>query len=262
LALKKSLLLYFITLPNLNVIADIFYFPESILEDTKFFFSISSFLIQKNIKIGLSISTQSIHTPQNLENPLDYLSNPLPIIQSYCSKYNIHSIHLPVSFGKRRIQKSPKNEEYSLQSQFNWTNISLILLTLSSLKINLLIEPILEFFENSAEDYYIHMRQILWEGHDTLRKCNLKMSQLTLLISPFFPKLKGLRDVDILDPSNIANTTLRCITECLTKEKMEILIRSCNNFGIFSYGKFVKFIKTYRKEISINPFYLTVLKNT
>jgi len=79
LALKKSLLLYFITLPNLNVIADIFYFPESILEDTKFFFSISSFLIQKNIKIGLSISTQSIHTPQNLENPLDYLSNPLQL---------------------------------------------------------------------------------------------------------------------------------------------------------------------------------------
>lgn len=241
---KKSLILYFFTLPGLDKLVDIIYLPESILEDFEFTNSIRPFFN----KIGISVSPKII----NEKDSLEYFSNPLPIISSLNSKYKFSGVHYPINFGKRLIQKSPKYDEYIIHSQYNWTNVHLIYDWTQKNNIQLLVEPNLFFQENSSEDFYIHMRQILWEGIDIFRKLNTKFNKIKIIIQPFYPKLKGLRDNDILDSANIASTTLRCITECLTKEKMEILLKSCKEFTIHSYNKYIKHYKTYNKDNTIN----------
>jgi len=245
-AAKKSLILYFFTLPKLSEIVEIVFLPESIFEDDEFIKSILPFF--KNI--GISITPKFIIN--EVDSP-DYCLNPLPNIQKIKNKYNISCIHYQINFGKRLVTKSPKYDEYIINSQYNWTNAVLVQNYCQKNNINLFIEPNLTFNENSSEDFYIHMRQIFWEGVDIFRKFNYRFNKFTIIIQPFFPKLKGLRDSDILDSQNIANTTLRCINECLSKEKMEILIKSCKEFSLPHYIKYMKFFDTYKKDNSINP---------
>jgi len=249
---KKSLITYFITLPRLNDIIDIIFLPESLLDDEAFINSIITFLFNNHIKTGISFNTKFIKQEEETPISQDYAENPLPKIQHYCEKYSLSHVHIQLPFGKRRIQKSPKHEEYSAHSQYSWINVSLILQWITKTNRELWLEPNLYFFENSSEDFYIHMRQIFWEGMDTFKKMGFKFNQMKLIVQPFYPKLRGLRDADILDPGNIANTTLRCMTECLTKERMDVCVRPCKEFSIYSYVKYLKFMKTYGKEITLD----------
>jgi len=249
---KKSLITYFITLPRLNDLIDILFLPESLLDEDNFVNSISSLLEKLQIKVGITINTRILKNEDETPLSQDYFFNPLPFIQNYCEKYNVTHIFFSLPFGKRRIQRSPKYDEYSLHSQFNWTNCAVTLQWILNNKKELWIEPNVYFFENSSEDFYIHMRQILFEGGEVFRKMGFKLNQVKLVIPPFYPKLKGLRDADILDPGNIANTTLRCITECLTKEKMDLFVRPCKEMTLTSFMKYIKFIKTYGKEIAMD----------
>ena len=240
---KKSLILYFFTIENLDGLLDKIYLPESIFMDELFFESIRSFFGN----IGLSI------TPKFINNGiLHYSCNPLRDIEEMVSKYKIKNIHYPVEFGKRLIQKSPKFDEYVINSQYNWTNIVLLYEWCNKNEIELIVEINLSFFENSSEDYYIHMRQILWEGIDIFRKYNIKFNKISLIIPVFYPKLKGLRNSDIIDPYNVAHTTLRCITECLTKEKMRIILKTCNEFSLLGYMRYINYFKGHNRENTIN----------
>lgn len=243
LSAKKSLILYFLTLPKISQLIDMIYLPESVLDDEQFTQSI--FNIFSNI--GISVSSKLIFT----DNLLDYNLNPLPIIKNYQSKYKFQAIHYKIDFGNRSIQKSPRNEDYIIHSQYNWTNVLLVNNWCEENNLKLLVESNLYFTENSPEDYYIHMRQILWEGIEIFRRMGKKFNKINLIINPFYPKLKGLNGTHI-EPSNIANTTLRCINECLTKEKMEILIKSCVEFNMTSYLKYIKFFRDYSKDNTIN----------
>jgi len=248
----KSLITYFLTLPRLNSIVEIIFLPQSILSDDQFISSISNFLLNNQIQIGISINTKFIKKDEETPLSLDYYLNPFPEIEEYLKKYQFSHLHISPPFGKRRIQKSPKHDEYSIHSQFNWTNTFLIHQLTSKQNIQLWMEPNLYFYENSSEDFYIHMRQILIEGSELSKKLGFKFNQIKLIIPPFYPKLKGLKDIDILDPGNIANTTLRCLTECLTKDRMEFIVKPCKEFTIYSFKKYIKFIKTYGKDISID----------
>jgi len=181
-------------------------------------------------------------------NPItqDFCWNLLPIIKNYIQKYPlIETIHLIFPFGKRRIQKSPKYDEYIMHSEYNWTNVALIQ---QELKQKILVEPFLYFYENSSEDSYIHMRQILWDGIETLKKFGGKMGDIDLLINPFYPNLRRMKDIDV---ANISNTTLRCLMEVLSKEKPTIYLRSCKQMGIYSYGRYLKVVKDYNKNLDI-----------
>lgn len=239
---KKSLILYFLTLP---AFADIVYLPQSLISDDEFIKPVIDFLLNIKVKVGISMNVKVIDTDDGLE----FFVNTFPEIQRYYSKYQISGIHCKLPFGKRKIQKSPKFDEYILHSQNNWTNVAVILQWCKKNNLDLLIEPNLNFFENSSEDFYIHMRQILWDGTDIFRRLGLKFNQMKLIIPPFYPVLKGLRDTDILDPANIANTTLRCISECLTKERMEVYTRGCFEMGLTGFEKYLKFMKTYGKDV-------------
>lgn len=246
---KKTLLTYLLSTPKLNQKINCCIIPESILDDQQFTQQIIDFLQLNKIKIGISMQTKYIRKDE--ANPItqDYCWNTLPLIKKYIQQYpQIKLVHLTFPFGKRRIQKSPKYEEYLLHSQYNWTNIALIM---QECNRELLIEPLLYFYENSSEDSYIHMRQIIWDGTEILKRFGVKMGDLCLLINPFYPNIKGLKNPDVLDPENIANTTLRCLTEVLSKDKPKILMKSCDDMGIYSYAKYIKFIKSYNKNLDI-----------
>lgn len=242
---KKMLILYFLTLPNLNQLVDYIFLPESLFEDEPFIETILPFIQ----KIGISLRSKLVIGESDI---LDYNLNPLPVLKKYYEKFKFHAIHFRSNFGMRSISKSPKNDEYVLNSQYNWMNVAIVEQWSSKNDIKFVVEPYLYFLENSSEDFYIHMRQIFWEGIDIFRKMNLKFSSIQLLIGPFYPKLKGLRNMDILDSANVANTTLRCMTECLTKEKVEIMIKSHFEFSLVSYMKYVKHFRNYSKDLSVN----------
>jgi len=244
LSAKKALILYFMTMPGLNEY-DIVYLPEFIFEDDNLAKSIQNIFP----RIGISVTSKLLN-PES--KSLDYSSNPLNEIKEIHKKYPIHGIHYPISFGSRSIQKSPKHDEYIIHSQYNWVNVILVMEWCKSQNISLMVEPNLYFQENSSEDFYVHMRQIFWEGIEIFRRLNRKFSDIILVVKPFYPKLKGLKDMQILDPVNIANSTLRCINESLTKERMEIMIKPVREFGISSYMKYVKFFKDYNKDNTIN----------
>ena len=57
-----------------------------------------------------------------------------------------------------------------------------------------------------------------------------------------------MKDVDV---ANISNTTLRCLMEVLSKEKTTIYLRSCEQMGIYSYGRYLKVVKDYNKNLDI-----------
>jgi len=237
---KKSFILYFLTIPDILSFEEI-YFPESTFLDSKFMDSIIPFIK----KYGLSVKSEFVH-----QDELEYSSNPVNRVKVYYEKYNFSFLHYHIKFGKRRIQKSPKYDEYIINSQYNWTNVYLVLSWCKKNNVKLLIDLDLSFFENSSEDYYIHMRQVLWEGIDLFRRFNCKFNEIKLMIYPFYPKLRGLKDTNILDPINIAHITLRCINECLSKEKMDIVLRSCDEFSIYNYMKYCKFYEKKFDKIS------------
>ncbi len=244
LAAKKSLILYFLTLPNLANTFETIFLPESILDDNEFIKTIISFFSN----IGISLTPKLMDDNDSLE----YLSNPLLTIKKYHEIYNFTSVHYPVNFGKRLINKSPRYEEYIIHSQYNWTNVAIIHNWCLKKDVKLFVEPNLYFQENSSEDFYIHMRQIFWEGIDLFKKLNYKFNKLKIIVQPFYPKLKGLRDGDILDPQNIANTTLRCINESLTKERIELLIKPCKELSLLGYSRYIRFFSMHNKENDIN----------
>jgi len=243
---KKSFLLYFLTTPKLIQKFSTIFLPESILQDTDFATNIINYIKNEQVNIGISLNTQFAKNGEDIPLTQDYISNPLPIILQYKQQYSdINSFHIVLPFGKRRIQKSPKHDEYVVQSHYNWTTLATIAQVMQNMNIELIAELDVYFYENSSEDYYIHMRQILWDGQDLFKKLGLKLP--TLLVNPFYPKLKGLRNPDVLDPANIANTTLRCLMESLQKPPT-IWIKSCEDMGPYAYAKYIKFITTYRKE--------------
>ena len=176
----------------------------------------------------------------------DYCWNVLPLIKNYIEKYPlIEYIHVVFPFGRRVIQKSPKYDEYLMHSHYNWVNIVLIQ---QEIKKKIMVEPLLYFRENSCEDSYIHMRQILWDGIEIMRKLGGRMSDLELMIGPFYPSLRGMREVDV---ANISNTTLRCLTEVLSKERPVIYMRGCERMGIGGYGRYLRGIRDYNKNLEI-----------
>jgi hypothetical protein len=247
---KKSLITYILTTPKLKQKINCCILPESILNNQQFTQQIIDFLQLNKIKIGISMQTKFIRKNEGTPITQDYSWNTLPLIKNYIQQYpQIQSVHLTFPFGKRRIQKSPKYEEYLMHSQYNWTNIALIKQECDK---EILIEPLLYFYENSSEDSYIHMRQILWDGIETLKRFGVKMEDLQFIINPFYPNIKGLKNPDVLDAGNIANTTLRCLTEVLSKDKPKIFLKSCNEMGIHSFGKYLRFIKSYNKNLKIN----------
>lgn len=240
---KKSLILYFFTLPNLSEIVDIIYLPESVFNDEIFYDKIKLFFG----RIGISLNSKFVS-----EENLSYSCNDMEGVKRVITKYNILDIHYQVDFGKRNISKSPKHDENIINSQYNWTNIYLLYKYCNKNNIKMLVEPILSFNENSSEDYYIHMRQILWEGIDIFRKFNIKFNEISIIILPFYPLLKGVRNNDIIEPVNIGHITLRCINECLTKERMDIKIKTNIDFSILGYMRYCKYFKSHSKDNSIN----------
>jgi len=242
----KSLLTFILTSPKLNKKIVGCILPEIVLDDKQFTQQIMEFLNSNKIKIGISMQTKYIRKDEGNPFTQDFCWNLLPIIKNYIQQYPlIEIIHVTFPFGKRRIQKSPKYDEYILHSQFNWTNIALIQ---KELKQKILVEPLLYFYENSSEDSYIHMRQILWDGIETLRRLGGKIGEIDLLINPFYPNIRRMKEIDV---ANISNTTLRCLMEVLSKEKPTIYLRSCEQMGIYSYGRYLKVVKDYNKNLDI-----------
>ena len=243
---KKSFILYFLTTPKLIQKFTHVFLPESILQEENFANQIIQFLKSEQVKIGISISPTFVKKGEDLPLTQDYIWNPLPFLLKYKKQFpDIQSFHITLPFGQRRIQKSPKHDEYLVQTQYNWTTLATIMQTLEKENLELVAELDVYFYENSSEDYYIHMRQILWDGYDLLKKLGMQFP--TLLVNPFYPKLKGLRNPDALDAANIANTTLRCLMESLQKPPA-IWIKSCDEMGKYAYQKYIKFISTYKKD--------------
>ena len=77
-------------------------------------------------------------------------------------------------------------------------------------------------------------------------------NKISIIIAPFYPKLKGLKNSDIIEPNNIAHTTLRCITECLTKEKMTIILKTNWEFSLLGYMRYCNYFRIHNKENTIN----------
>jgi len=244
LGAKKSLILFFLTLPDFKNLFEVVYLPESILNDEEFFKQVRPLMG----KIGVSFDSKLIIGEEGI---LDYSYNPLQDLVRYKAKYDLYGVHYKVNFGKRLIQKSPKYDEYVLNSQYNWMNVVIMQQYCLKNSISLMVDLMLSFMENSSEDYYIHMRQILWEGVDIFRRMNMKFSMIRLVVSPFYPRLRGLRNGEILDSANIAHTTLRCVTECLSKEKMLVLVRSCVDFSLVSYVKYLRYYGSHGKDVEV-----------
>ena len=235
---KKEFLLYFLLTPNLKHKISICYLPESILEDMEFVKQLINFMKNNGIKVGISINTVLVKTN------LDYNMNKLLMIKSYINNFEIDGIHIRTPFGERDNRRSPRMEEYVMQTTYNWINVCLVLEYLKVQNVDFLCEIDLKLKEGSSEDYYIHMRQILWDGIEIIKKFGLKLKDTTLMISPFYPKIKGMRSVDI---KNVANTTLRCLLECCIKTDVEIILKN-GDMGFGTYREYLRYIEMYNKE--------------
>lgn len=234
---KKAFLLYFLMTPNLkHKISDI-YLPESIFEDKEYVTNLIDYMRKNGINVGLSINTIFLES--------NYCMNKLPLIKSYLKNYDIDRVHITYIFGERSVRKSPRVDEYLLQSQYNWMNVAITQRWLNKNNFKLLCELKLKLDEGNSEDYYIHMRQILWDGIDILKKYELRLNSMELMIQPFYPRIKGLRKIEI---GNVANTTIRCLMECCVKEGVNIILCNCIEMGIMSFGEYLRYMKTYNRE--------------
>lgn len=220
---KKDLLNVLLKNPKIIFVSNYFF------NDEQFMKSIYEYSDKNNIEIGLYYERYLINTDDY------YLMCPLNEIQSLMSKYLIKNIMIETPYGIRENTKSPKLEKYLLQNHWNWTNIILVYQYCKSKNINVLVDISIFFLENSAEDYYIHLRQLISDGKELFLRYQENIKNITLCFSEIKPKSKKI------NIRNNANITSRFISECLSK--INYFIKSNNQEFIINLNEFNKEVK-------------------
>jgi len=220
---KKELLNVLLKHPKIIFISNHFFGDEIFMK------SIYEYSVKNSIEIGLYYERYLINTEDY------YLMCPLNEIQTLVSKYPIRNIMLETPYGIRDYTKSPKLEKYLLQNHWNWTNVILVHQFCQSKKINVLVDISIVFGENSAEDYYVHLRQLINDGKEIFLRYQENIKNISLCFSEIKPKMKKNNS------RNNANITSRFISECLSN--INYFIKSNSQEFILSLNEFNKEVK-------------------